>query len=78
MPRADRAALYEVYLAVWRHHLDADPWVLRTDLAATEALLGVHRLVSWLRLIPHADRIEITARAGIPRRWLADVAALAA
>lgn len=75
LSRGDRDALYDSYLTVWRDHLDADPQVLRNDLAATEALVGVHRLVSWLRLLPHADPIEIRARAGIPRQYLAGVAA---
>lgn len=74
---ADRDALFDVYLTVWRDHLDADPQLLRDDLAATEALVGVHRLVSWLRLVPHADPIETRTRAEIPRQWLASVAALA-
>jgi hypothetical protein len=64
-------------LKVWRDHLDADPRVLRQDLAATEALVGVHKLVSWLRLIPYADPLELQARAEIPRHYLAAVAALA-
>jgi hypothetical protein len=77
LSRADRDELFGVYVTVWRDHLDADPQVLRSDLAATEALVGVHRLVSWLRLVPHADPIEIQTRAEIPRNYLARVAALA-
>ena len=77
LPRAERDALYEAYLAVWREHLDADPQRLRADLAAAEALVWVHRLVSWVRLIPHADAIELQTRAEIPRKYLARVAALA-
>jgi hypothetical protein len=77
LSRADREALLDVYLAVWRDHLDADLQVLRDDLAVAEALAGVHRLVSWLRLIPHADPVEMRTRAEIPRQYLARVAALA-
>jgi hypothetical protein len=77
LSRADRDELLDVYVTVWRDHLDADPRVLRSDLDATEALVGVHRLVSWLRLVPYADPIEIQARAEIPRHYLATVATLA-
>jgi hypothetical protein len=78
LPRADRDTLFGIYLTVWRDHLDADPQVLRDDLAATEPLAGVHRLASWLRLIPHADPIETRTRAEIPRQYLANIAALSA
>jgi hypothetical protein len=74
---ADREALYDCYLAVWHEHLGADPQLLRRDLTATRILVYVHRLVSWLRLVPYADHIEIRTRAEIPRRWMATVAALA-
>jgi hypothetical protein len=77
LPRADRQALIDEYLKVWSDHLGADPQVLRDDLEVTEALVGVHRLVSWQRLIPYADPIEITARAEIPLKYLTTVAALA-
>lgn len=77
LSRADRDALYEVYLTVWRDHLDADPQLLRDDLDAAEALVGVHRLVSWIRLLPYADPIEIMTRGEIPRKYLASVTALA-
>jgi hypothetical protein len=74
---ADRDALLDVYLEVWREHFDADAEVLRRDLDATEPLLGVHRLVSWLRLIPYADALELRTRAEIPRKYLSAVTALA-
>lgn len=77
LSRTDRDELLDAYLAVWRDHLEADPRLLREDLTATEVLTGVHRLVSWLRLVPHADSIEIRARAEIPRQYLASVAELA-
>jgi hypothetical protein len=70
-----REALLDGYVAVWSDHLDADPQVLRHDLDATEALVGVHRLVSWLRLVPYADPIELRTRAEIPLQYLARVAA---
>jgi hypothetical protein len=76
LPRADRDELFEAYVTVWRDHLNADPRVLRSDLAAVEALAGVHRLVSWLRLIPHADPIELQTRAEIPLQYFARIAAL--
>jgi hypothetical protein len=77
LSRVHRDELVEDYLSVWRDHLDADPQILRHDLVATEALVGVHRLVSWLRLVPYADPIEIRARAEIPMQYLASIAALA-
>jgi hypothetical protein len=77
LPRADRDELLDVYVTVWRDHLDADPRALRSDLAAVEALAAVHRLISWLRLIPHADPIETRTRAEIPLQYFTRVAALA-
>ena len=77
LSRADRDELLDDYLTVWGEHLDADPQVLRSDLAATEALVDVHRLVSWLRLVPYADPLEIRTRAESPRKYLARVAELA-
>jgi hypothetical protein len=74
---ADREALYDCYLTVWREHLRADQKQLRRDLTATRVLVNVHRLVSWLRLVPYADQIEIRTRAEIPLQWMATVAALA-
>ncbi|MGW6282088.1 hypothetical protein [Kribbella sp. NPDC055071] len=70
LPPADREALYDAYLAEWRDHLGVDLQVLRKDLAVTEALVNVHRLVSWARLIPHADPIELSTRAEIPLKFL--------
>lgn len=72
----DREELLDIYLAVWRERLDADPAVLRRDLDATEALLGVHRLVSWSRLIPYADELELRTRAEIPLKYLAATCAI--
>ncbi len=74
---ADREALYDTYLTVWRDQLDADPEVLRADLIITEALVWVHRLVSWNRLIPFADPVELRSRGEIPLMYLARIAALA-
>lgn len=76
LPRGHKAVLLDDYLAVWRDRLDADLQILRHDLAATEALLGVHKLVSWLRLIPYADPLELQTRAEIPRKYLSTVATL--
>lgn len=77
LSRQDRGALYDDYLAVWRERLDSAAEPLHNDLIATRVLIHVHRLLSWLRLVPYADPIEIRARAQIPRRWMADVVALA-
>jgi hypothetical protein len=76
LPHADREELLAAYLTIWRDHLDADPAVLRHDLEATAGLVDVHRLVSWLRLVPYADPLELRARAEIPRQYLATIAAL--
>ncbi|MFG1906788.1 hypothetical protein [Kribbella sp. NPDC048928] len=72
----DREELLDIYLAVWRERLDADPAVLRRDLDVTEALVGVHRLVSWSRLIPYADELELRTRAEIPLKYLATTCAI--
>ncbi|GAB3941725.1 hypothetical protein GCM10029976_061550 [Kribbella albertanoniae] len=64
---ADREELYDVYLAHWGDR--------RAEVEATEALERVHRLVSWVRLIPHADPVEIRARAEIPLKYLAEATA---
>jgi hypothetical protein len=71
LSREHREALFSAYLAGWRDHLDANPQVLRRDLEITQALVGVHRLVSWLRLVPYADPIELRTRAEIPQKYLA-------
>ncbi|MFI5735898.1 hypothetical protein ACIA49_37645 [Kribbella sp. NPDC051587] len=62
---ADRDELYDVYLAVAGGRRD--------DLVATEVLERVHRLVAWVRLVPYADPVELRARAGIPRSYLAGI-----
>lgn len=64
----DHADLLTTYLTTW--HLDADPAVLRQDLAATRSLVHAHRLISWRRLIPYADPTELHARAEIPLAYL--------
>lgn len=77
LPPADRDVLYEEYLAVWSEHLHCDPRLLRGDLEATQLLVYPHRLLSWLRLVPHADSVELQTRAEILRRWMATIAELA-
>ncbi|MER7246350.1 hypothetical protein [Kribbella sp. NPDC000426] len=77
LPGPDRDELFTTYLTVWRDHLDADPDVLRSDLTATQPLTNVHRLVSWHRLLPHADPLELRARAEIPHSYLTAITALA-
>jgi len=64
LPTKDREELYDVYLA--------RTGGLHAELVATEALERVHRLVSWVRLIPHADLVELRARAEIPLKYLAE------
>lgn len=68
-----REALYETYLEVWSERLKVEQGVLYADLVAIESLVSVHRLISWLRLVPHADSIELKTRAAIPRKWMARV-----
>lgn len=74
---SDREALCDSYLTVWREHLHAEPQLLHRDLTATRVLVYVHRLVSWLRLVPYADPTELRTRAEIPRQQMASIAALA-
>ncbi|MFK4083280.1 hypothetical protein ACI2LF_04165 [Kribbella sp. NPDC020789] len=62
---ADREELYDVYLAHWGG--------AREELVATAVLERVHRLVSWVRLIPSADPVELRARAEIPLGYLAAI-----
>ncbi|HZX09099.1 hypothetical protein [Kribbella sp.] len=66
--------LVTTYLTIWRNHLAADPAVLRQDLKATKPLLNPHRLISWLRLIPHADPTELQTRSKIPLSYLTAIA----
>lgn len=77
LPPADREVLYDEYLAVWSERLQSDPQRVRADLEATHILVYPHRLLSWLRLVPHADSIELRTRAEIPSNWMAAVAGLA-
>jgi len=77
LPPEDRDVLYEEYLAVWSEHLRREPKLLRGDLEATRGLVYPHRLLSWLRMVPHADTLELQARAEIPRKWMATAAKLA-
>jgi hypothetical protein len=73
----ERNALYNKYLGIWSAHLGAHPDRLRSDLMATRILVFVHRLLSWLWLVPYADEVELRSRAAIPRRWMARIAELA-
>lgn len=68
----DRAELISAYLADWTDL--ADPPELRAEFDRAGVLLPVHRLVSWHRLIDHADLTEITAWIDSPRHWLGQVA----
>lgn len=68
-PRLDE--LTEAYLNEWTGF--APPAVLRRELSAARALHAVHRLVSWHRLLVHADDLECAVWASSPRYWLAEV-----
>jgi hypothetical protein len=73
LPADGRHVLYNEYLAVWSQHLQCDPQLLRGDLEATRVFVYPHRLLSWLRLLPHADAVELQTRAQIPRKWMTSV-----
>lgn len=67
--------LIEAYLSAWTDLADLD--TLRTEYRLTAALQPVVRMVSWYRLLDHADLTEITAWIESPTHWLHQVAALA-
>ena len=68
-PRLDE--LEDAYLNEWTAFAPlAD---LRRELPAARPLHAVHRLVSWHRLLEHADDLECAAWARSPRVWLAEV-----
>lgn len=73
----DRESLYNSYLEIWRDHLQTDHRSLRTQLEATRDLVHVHKLIAWLRLVPHADSLELRTRAEIPLKWFTEIANLA-
>ena len=68
-PRLDE--LTDAYLREW---LDLAPLdILRRELALAGPLHAVHRLVSWHRLLVHADLLEARAWTDSPRYWLDEV-----
>ncbi|MEU4395538.1 hypothetical protein [Kribbella sp. NPDC023855] len=71
---ADDPRLTEItdaYLGQWTDLAPLD--VLRAELQAALPLHVVHRLVSWHRLLVHADETEAAAWAFSPRHWVAEV-----
>lgn len=64
--------LVEAYLSAWSDL--ADPEVLRREYRLAAALLPVTRVVSWYRLLDHADVTETAAWVASPRYWLGEVA----
>ncbi|TCM37503.1 hypothetical protein [Kribbella sp. VKM Ac-2568] len=68
-PRLDQ--LTDAYLGEWSDLAPLD--VLRTELAVAGPLHAVHRMVSWHRLLVHADELEAAAWAESPRYWLDEV-----
>lgn len=69
------AEMVNAYLAEWSDL--ADPDQLHDEFTRAGWLLPVSRLVSWHRLLDHADALEITTWIETPTHWLAEVAALA-
>ncbi|WP_433007115.1 hypothetical protein [Kribbella sp. CA-294648] len=65
------AEITDAYLGQWTDLAPLD--VLRTELQAALPLHVVHRLVSWHRLLVHADETEAAAWAFPPRHWVAEV-----
>lgn len=61
----------DAYLQQWTDLAPLD--VLRAELAAALPLHVVHRLISWQRLLVHADETEAAAWASSPRHWVAEV-----
>lgn len=67
--------LVEAYLSAWSDLADLE--VLRREHRLAAALLPVARVISWYRILDHADLTEIAAWIESPRHWLGAVAALA-
>ena len=72
--RPEVTELVEAYLSTWSDL--ADPDVLRREYRMAAALLPVARVISWYRMLDHADLTEIAAWIESPRHWLSEVAAL--
>ena len=71
-PRLDE--LTDTYLRQWSDLAPLD--VLRAELEVAGPLHAVHCLVSWHRLLVHADELEATAWSASPRYWLSEVVRL--
>lgn len=67
-------ALIETYLSHWTDLADQD--TLHHDYRLAASFQPVTRMVSWCRLLDHADLTEIAARLESPRYWMNEVAAL--
>jgi hypothetical protein len=50
--------------------------ILRRLLVVADPLDAVHRLVSWHRLLVHADELEAGVWAASPRYWVSEVVRL--
>jgi hypothetical protein len=66
--------LTDAYLTQWSDLASLD--VLRRELELATPLHAVHRLVSWHRLLVHADELEAAAWAASPHYWLREVVRL--
>ncbi len=64
----------DAYLHQWTDLAPLD--VLHTELEAALPLHVVHRLVSWHRLLVHADDTEAAAWAFSPKHWISEVVRL--
>ncbi len=74
---ADDPRLTEItdaYLHQWTDLAPLD--VLHAELEAALPLHVVHRLVSWHRLLVHADETEAAAWAFSPKHWISEVVRL--
>jgi hypothetical protein len=65
------AEITDAYLQQWTDLAPLD--VLRAELQAALPLHVVHRLISWHRLLVHADEKEAAAWAFLPHHWVAEV-----
>jgi len=68
-PRLDDVVT--AYLENWTDLAPLD--VLRKELEIAEPLHAVHRIVSWHRLLQHADEIECAAWVEHVQYWLGDL-----
>jgi hypothetical protein len=67
-------AVVTAYLEQWTDLAPID--VLRQELAVAEPLHTIHRMVSWHRLLEHADEIECAAWTEHSDHWLRELVRL--